>query len=129
MFFPSYKYESWFWERVKDNNFGRAVYREPKGTSTVDDILKSYAKSIETSPQTGALIFSVVGGKLSEGLNFSDNLGRCVIVVGMPYANIKSMEIKEKMSYLDATEVLFFPIFFIQWCSICRIFIILVKPV
>lgn len=30
---------------------------------------------------------------------------RCVVMVGMPYPNIKSPELQEKMAYLDQTLV------------------------
>ncbi|CAH1159677.1 unnamed protein product [Phaedon cochleariae] len=104
VFFPSYNYENWVWQQIKDTNFGKTVFREPQNSGSVDVVLENYAKAIIKPGSTGALLLSVVGGKLSEGLNFSDDLGRCVIVIGLPYANIMAADLKEKMAYLDKTE-------------------------
>lgn len=53
----------------------------------------------------GAVLFSVIGGKLSEGINFSDNLARCVVVVGMPYPDKRDVVFKEKMKYAGSLRI------------------------
>ena len=42
---------------------------------------------------------------MSEGINFSDRLARCVCVVGLPYPNIGSADMVEKMRYLDSLKL------------------------
>uniref|UniRef100_A0A8C3T236 ATP-dependent DNA helicase DDX11 n=1 Tax=Chelydra serpentina TaxID=8475 RepID=A0A8C3T236_CHESE len=113
-FFPSYEYEKQVythWERtglLTRLATKKKIFQEPKRANQVEQVLAEYAKCIKRCSQvggqvTGALLFSVVGGKMSEGINFSDDLGRCVVLVGMPYPNIKSPELQEKMAYLDKT--------------------------
>jgi chromosome transmission fidelity protein 1 len=38
---------------------------------------------------------------MSEGINFSDDLARAVILIGLPFSNIQSIEIKSKLTYLE----------------------------
>nr|XP_039267118.1 ATP-dependent DNA helicase DDX11-like [Styela clava] len=112
-FFPSYDYEKIVHTRwneteiLKRISLKKKIFREPKKTSQVDQILNEYSTCIMRTKSgndkiTGSLLLSVVGGKMSEGINFSDDLGRCVVMVGLPYPNLYSAELKEKMAYLDA---------------------------
>ncbi|XP_043460879.1 ATP-dependent DNA helicase DDX11 isoform X4 [Leptopilina heterotoma] len=109
VFLPSYSYEELLYKYLENSGVlaklgsKKCIFREPKLTSQVNQVLEKYAQAVKNpvKPQNGSLLFSVVGGKLSEGLNFSDDLGRCIIVVGMPYPNIKSPELQEKMKYLN----------------------------
>ncbi|XP_072510152.1 ATP-dependent DNA helicase DDX11-like isoform X3 [Notamacropus eugenii] len=113
-FFPSYEYlhkVQAHWEQsglLTRLGVKKKIFQEPNRANQVEQVLTEYSMCIKRCSQmkgvmTGALLLSVVGGKMSEGINFSDDLGRCVVMVGMPYPNIKSLELQEKMAYLDQT--------------------------
>jgi chromosome transmission fidelity protein 1 len=60
------------------------------------------AYSDEVCNSGTAILLSVIGGKLSEGINFSDELGRCVVVIGLPYPNLQTPDWQAKLNYLEA---------------------------
>ncbi|KAI1826365.1 DNA repair helicase [Xylaria intraflava] len=127
VFFPSYGYldevvRVWnetgdarspsVWSKLQNK---KAVFSEVKGGSS-DDLLEKYSEAIlgedkntkttEAPAKTrGALLLSVVGGKMSEGINFSDRLGRCVVIVGLPYPNINSPDWKARIEYIESTTL------------------------
>ena len=45
-----------------------------------------------------------MGGTLSEGINFKDDLARCIIVVGQPYPSMDDMALKVKMDYFGSED-------------------------
>ena len=109
LFLPSYDYEQKLYEAWSQLGIlakleaKKKVFREPHEVGAVDAILEAYGRCIAEGKR-GSLLLSVVGGKLSEGINFKDELGRCIIMVGLPFANSHSAELKEKMEYLKSLE-------------------------
>ncbi|OJJ61649.1 hypothetical protein ASPSYDRAFT_30129 [Aspergillus sydowii CBS 593.65] len=112
-FFPSYDYLSQvlnIWKKPIPDQRGQSfyqlinkekpiIYESREMETTTDDLLLHYANTIENGK--GALLLSVVGGKLSEGINFSDKLGRGVLIVGLPFPNIRSPVWQAKIKYIE----------------------------
>ncbi|KAH8885563.1 DNA repair helicase [Thozetella sp. PMI_491] len=126
VFFPSYGYLDEVvavWQTLEAGKEGKTIwdrleakkslFKEAKGGSS-DQVLQAYSEAIlgpnqagvpaKGSPR-GALLLSVVGGKMSEGINFSDRLGRCVMIVGLPYPNANSPEWKARTEYLETSTM------------------------
>jgi chromosome transmission fidelity protein 1 len=72
--------------------------------SAGDNVWEAYKRQVEKFPEERALLFSVINGKLSEGINFSDELARCVVVVGLPYPDVRDPVLLEKMRYVSTVE-------------------------
>jgi chromosome transmission fidelity protein 1 len=85
------------WQELQS---AKKIYREPKRSQEVDSTLQKYGQDAKK----GAVLFSVVGGKMSEGINFANDMARCVVVVGLPYPDITDPELKEKMTTMDASR-------------------------
>lgn len=109
-FLPSYDYENFCFNRwaqsgliAKIEKRAKQVFREPRQANQLKTVWDDYVDTIKKgkSKSQGAVLFCVVGGKMSEGINFNDDLGRCIIMIGLPYANIKSIELRQKMDYYD----------------------------
>ncbi|CAH8491590.1 unnamed protein product [Heterobilharzia americana] len=109
IFTPSYEYQSTLYHRWEATGLlnklskYKSLFHEPKTTGSLDQIMQAYgiAATQKLQQRQGALLLCVIGGKLSEGINFTDDLARVVIIIGMPYANPQSPLLREKMAYLD----------------------------
>ncbi|KAH5734280.1 hypothetical protein HBI17_203830 [Parastagonospora nodorum] len=129
VFFPSYSYldaciAAWkrlaaagskvtFWDRFTQTKPIFLEQRSQPNVATqpvankeaaVDSVLTAYSTAIASGNGCGALLFAVIGGTLSEGINFSDALGRGVVVVGLPFPNPHSAGWKAKMQYISTKE-------------------------
>jgi Rad3-related DNA helicase len=104
IFFPSYQMLHKFYEVWEQNGYIKrfeklkGVYQEPRESSHYKFVISAFYQDVY---KKGAIIFAVCRGKISEGLDFSDDAARCVIIIGIPYPMTVDPRTILKKHYLD----------------------------
>ncbi|OWK14405.1 hypothetical protein Celaphus_00000651, partial [Cervus elaphus hippelaphus] len=73
----------------------KTVIVEPQGGEKIDfdELLQVYYDAIKyKGEKDGALLVAVCRGKVSEGLDFSDDNARAVVTIGIPFPNVKDLQ-------------------------------------
>lgn len=97
---------STIWEQI--TGYKQAVI-EPKESKMLKFAMKDYYDKVDAPMQgnmNGAIFLAVCRGKVSEGLDFSNQYGRTVVVTGLPLAQNKDQKVKLKKEYLDNQAML-----------------------
>ncbi|OMO66742.1 Helicase-like, DEXD box c2 type [Corchorus olitorius] len=108
VFFSSFEYEGQVYAAWKTSGIlerimkKKHVFREPRKNTEIETILKEYKEAIDSpAPKSGAILLAVVGGKISEGINFSDGMGRCIVMVGLPYPSPSDIVLLERVKHIE----------------------------
>lgn len=76
----------------------KLVFAETPNSAETNLALDGYRRACECG--RGGLLFSIARGKVSEGIDFYDHLGRAVIVIGVPYVFTLSSTLRTRLDYL-----------------------------
>lgn len=120
LFFSSFDYEGQVYDSWKESGIiGRimkkkCIFREPRKSTDVEIVLKEYKETIDAlvhssskqypESRNGAILLAIVGGKVSEGINFSDGMGRCIVMVGLPYPSPADIELMERIKHIEGFD-------------------------
>lgn len=105
-----------FWEPQNvAGDFTNPASENTETANTTTQVLDLYTTAIaqgranshssnQNGTPRGAVLFAVVGGKMSEGINFNDHLARAVVMVGLPFPHAFSAEMVAKREYVSEKE-------------------------
>ena len=103
-FFPSYVYmnqliKEWMNDGTMEQILHyKLIFIETANAEETSQSLENYNKACDCG--RGAIFLGVARGRISEGIDFSDHYGRCVILFGLPVRNTQSIVVQARADYI-----------------------------
>ena len=104
IFFKSYiglskSLDSWkksgLWQEIESE---KRIFEEPRNKRWFEAVLNEYKRTVDDG--RGAILVAVYRGKISEGLDLSDDYCRGVMVIGLPFPNWTDSHVQLKREFL-----------------------------
>lgn len=89
------------WKQIGDV---KGIFMESKGAKECNETVNKFYERINDSRYSGAVMFAVCRGKISEGIDFANNNGRAVILTGLPFPLYTDPRVMLKRQYLDENK-------------------------
>ena len=71
---------------------------EPKNRENYKSVINKFYQNVY---EKGSIMLAVCWGKMSEGLDFTDDTAWCVIMVGIPFPNLVDPWVAMKKHFLE----------------------------
>ncbi|XP_059635149.1 uncharacterized protein LOC132277322 isoform X2 [Cornus florida] len=88
-----------YYDSIRQGN--KLANGRKRGVKKMDLNKLNATQCTEISKKEGAAFLAVCRGKVSEGIDFSDENARVVIIVGIPFPNIHDIQVAQKKKYND----------------------------
>ena len=110
IFFTSYShmnkcYSNWNSSKlIEQMEQYKTIIKDTNDTKKSKVLLRKYMDHNKKSnvKTKGAVLLSVCRGSTSEGIDFTDDCARLVVVIGIPFANLSDERVHLKKQYLDS---------------------------
>jgi hypothetical protein len=86
------------WKRMLST---KSVVVEPRSTRDLPDAMAEFKRFLAMPKSPGAILMGVCRGKLAEGIDFSNEMSRAVVITGLPFPPAFDPKVKLKKEFLD----------------------------
>lgn len=107
-FFTSYSFMNYCvgqWaerEILSEIEKSKEIFKDMQDSNKNKIVLKNFTEiCMSKKSKRGGILFSVCRGTSSEGIDFSDDMARMVIIIGIPYPNLGDVKVNLKKEFLD----------------------------